>query len=289
MPMKNSVLAAVIGAALVSSASAAAQTPRPRTGLDDAIVTRNVDYMAGTDYADRKDRLDIYMPAEAENAPVLVFFHGGALMRGSKERGEVVAERLVPHGVGVVSANYRLSPAVMHPAHMEDAAAAVAWVIENIGRYGGDPFDVYVSGHSAGAYLAALMALDPSYLADHKLTTDAVRGWIPISAFLYVEETAPDRDRSVWGEDPATWLAASVRPYVAPGKGPMLLIYADGDDGWRRDQNDRFGEAMEEAGNHVRVVEVPDRNHGSLMSEMNADDDRIGDLVLEFIRGRERR
>ena len=64
------------------------------------------------------------------------------------------------------------------------------------------------------------------------------------------------------------------------------LIYADGDDDWRRRQNDTFGEAMDAAGNHtVHVVEVPNRHHGSLMSDMNAPDDEIGDLMLIFIRG----
>ena len=68
----------------------------------------------------------------------------------------------------------------------------------------------------------------------------------------------------------------------------MLLIYADGDDEWRREQNERFGEAMRSAGNHgVRVVEVPNRNHMSLMTDLNASDDHIGDLMLRFIQQHE--
>jgi len=64
----------------------------------------------------------------------------------------------------------------------------------------------------------------------------------------------------------------------------MLLIYADGDAEWRRRQNDTFGEAMRSAGNHaVQVIEVPNRNHVSLMTELNASDDRIGDLIRRFI------
>ena len=134
-------------------------------------------------------------------------------------------------------------------------------------------------------YLAALMALDPSYLAAHGLAHNTIRGTIPISPFLYVEETAKDRPKTVWGEDPEAWLEASVTPHVGPNKGPMLLIYADGDDKWRRDQIDIFGEAMRAAGNRrVRVVEMPDRTHGSLMTSMNAPDDRIGDQVMEFVK-----
>jgi acetyl esterase/lipase len=253
--------------------------------LESVVATRDVDYLAGTDYAEDKDKLDVFMPKGAAGAPVIVFFHGGALQQGDKSYGELLVRRFVPEGVGVVSANYRLSPGVMHPAHIQDAAIAFAWVIKNIERYGGDPEQVYVSGHSAGAYLATLMALDPAHLAAHGLGLDAVRGTIAISPFLYVEETAKDRPKTVWGEDPDAWMNASVTPHIEPGKGPMLLIYADGDAEWRKGQNDTFGEAMRAAGNSgIRVVEVPNRDHVTLLTQMNTADDQIGGLVLRFIR-----
>jgi acetyl esterase/lipase len=253
------------------------------------VVTRDVDYVSDADYEGGRDLLDIYMPEGAAHVPVVVFFHGGALRAGDKGRvGQVVAGRLVPYGIGVVSANYRLTPSVMHPAHVQDAASATAWVIDNIARYGGDAENVYVAGHSAGAYLAALLTLDPAHLGAHGLTPGSIRGSIPISAFLYVEETAPNRPKDVWGSDPADWLAASVTPHIGRAEGRMLLIYADGDDEWRRRQNDTFGEAMRSAGNHgVQVIEVPNRDHISLMTELNASDDKIGDLIQRFIQEHE--
>ena len=250
------------------------------------VVSGDVDYVSGAQYEDDKDLLDVFMPEGADGVPVVVFFHGGALRAGDKSAGQVVAERLVPEGVGVVSASYRLSPKFRHPAHVEDAAAAAAWVIQNIARYGGDPNRVYLSGHSAGAYLAVLLALDASYLTAHALSPDRIKGTIPISPFLYVEETALDRPKDVWGTDPADWLAASVTPHITSGKGPMLLIYADGDDEWRRNQIDRFGEAMRAVGNKaVHVVEVPDRTHGTIRSDLAAVDDQVGDLIVRFIAG----
>ncbi len=253
--------------------------------LAQGVVTRDVDYMSEVDYEGGKDLLDIYMPEGAVGVPVVVFFHGGTLHAGDRSAGQGVAQRLIPHGIGVVSASYRLTPSVMHPAHVQDAASATAWVLENIDRFGGDPDNVYVAGWSAGAYLAALLALDPTLLGAHDLTMASIRGSIPISAFLYVEETAADRPKDVWGTDPADWLAASVTPHISTAKGRMLLIYADGDDEWRRQQNDRFGEAMRAAGNHtVQVVEVPNRDHPTLMTELNASDDRIGYLIRRFIK-----
>ena len=253
--------------------------------LDDAVISRNLDYVPEAEYANDWDMLDVFMPEGAEGVPVVVFFHGGALRDRTKSQGEHLAARLVPHGIGVVSANHRQSPDVMHPAHVQDAAAAFAWVVQNITQYGGDPDNIYISGHSSGAYLAALLALDPAHLAAHGLGRDSFVGTIPISPFLFVEETAQDRPKDVWGEDPKAWLSASVTPHIGPRKGPMLLIYADGDDEWRRNQNDRFGEAMWAAGNgDVAVLEVPQRNHGTLMTEMNAEDDQVGEAILRFMK-----
>lgn len=247
-------------------------------------VTRDVDYRGSDSHEDGRDLLDVYMPPDAENAPVAVFFHGGALTFGSKDAGEVMARALVPRGVGVVSANYRLSPEVMHPTHVEDAAAAVAWVVENIAEHGGNPDRMVVTGHSAGAYLAVLLGLDSSYLGAHSVDFDAVRSVVAISPFLYVEETAPDRDASVWGEDPEAWVEASVTPRIGPERRPMLLIYADGDEAWRKAQIDRFAREMVAGGSHdMSVIQVPNRDHGSLMTEMDADDDQIAGLIFREI------
>ena len=252
--------------------------------LEGINVIRNVDYVEKEDYADNKDKLDIFMPPRAGDVPVIVHFHGGALQQGNKSHGEKVAVKLVSQGYGVVSANYRLSPAVRHPAHIRDAAAAFAWVKQNIEQYGGDPGNVYVSGHSAGAYLAVLLALDNQFLAPYKLGTNDVKGTIAISPFLYVEETAKTRPKTVWGTDPADWLKASVTPRIDPGKNPVLLIYADGDADWRKAQNQQFARAMTQEGNKVQVVEVPGRGHLTLIASLDQPDDQVGPEIIKFLK-----
>lgn len=273
--MKISMLV-IVGIALLSSVSLA-------NARD--FVKHDIDYITDSNYEKDKDLLDIYMPDGADRVPVIVYFHGGALMIGSKSAGAIVAKRFLPMGIGVVVPNYRLSPGVQHPAHIQDVAAATAWVFKNIESYGGDPENVYVAGHSAGAYLAALLAIDPSHLAAHNVDASSIRGVIPISPFLYVELVAPTRPKVVWGENPADWLAASVTPHIGPNKGRMLLIYADGDEDWRKNQNDRFAEDMQKAGNNdIRAVQVPKRDHLSLIRKINSADDQIGDLVERFVK-----
>ena len=255
--------------------------------MKNGVAHRDIDYLADVDHADAKDTLDVFMPKDAVNVPVVVYFHGGGLQRGTKAIGTGLAKQLTARGIGVVSANYRLSPAFMHPAHMEDATAAFVWTKQNIQMYGGDPNRVFVSGHSAGAYLAALMSLDPAYLGAHGMKLSDIRGTIPISPFLYVEEkdVAPSRPKSVWGTDEAVWKKASVSPYVGPQKPPMLLIYADGDDPWRREQNDRLQAELMEHGNEVALEQIMDRTHGSVNSKMAEDQDPGMAKVAMFIEG----
>jgi acetyl esterase/lipase len=274
------VAVAAVFSSMILPSSIQGQTP-----LGGMVSHRDIDYLATADYANNRDKLDVFMPEAASNVPFVVFFHGGALQRGDKSQGEGLASQLTPQGIGVVSANYRLSPTVMHPAHMEDAAAVVAWTKNNIESYGGDPSRMFLSGHSAGAYLAALLSLDSSYLSVHKVALSQIRGTIPISPFLYVEEVAPDRSKTVWGTDTNVWMQASVKPYVGAHKPPMLLIYADGDADWRREQNERLKTQLKAAGNvDIGAVEIADRDHGTIISAMGNKSDPGMKKVAAFIK-----
>lgn len=243
----------------------------PATASAQVRVVSDVDYVAAADYPDKKDRLDIYVPEQASRAPVIVSFYGGALRAGDKSGHVGVGQRFAAAGYVTVVANYRLSPGVMHPAHVQDAAAAVAWVKQNIAKHGGDPEKVIVIGHSAGAYLAALLATDARYLAAHGLTPTDIRGYVPVSAFFYVDRpgVAPDRPKDVWGTDATVWRAASPAAYIAAGAPPLLLLYADGDDGWRRNQQHEFANALRVKGNRdVELRMITGRTHNSIWSEM---------------------
>ena len=230
----RSVSAVLITIGLALAIAAQMHPFGEQSGLHEINAYRDIDYIAGSEYSGGRDRLDVYMPAGASDPPVIVFFHGGGLLIGDKGQGESMAKSLVPRGIGVVASNYRLSPAVAHPAHVQDAAAAFAWAVEHIADYGGDPKRLYLAGHSAGAYLATLLTLDGSYLAQAGVLASAVQGTIAISPFLYVEEVAPDRPKGVWGSDASKWREASPAHYVGSGKSPLLFVYADGDAEWRR-------------------------------------------------------
>jgi acetyl esterase/lipase len=112
-----------------------------------------------------RQQLDVYQPKNAKTPrPVIVFTYGGGFKSGSKNEYGFVAEAFSSLGYVTVIFDYRLYPQATWPAYLEDGAQAVAWVGKEIGKYGGDPNRILIAGHSAGAYIAAMLAVNPEYL-----------------------------------------------------------------------------------------------------------------------------
>ncbi|KAB7646582.1 alpha/beta hydrolase fold domain-containing protein [Polymorphobacter fuscus] len=109
---------------------------------------------------DPRQRLDIYGPPQARGLPVIVFFYGGSWSSGARGDYGFAARALAAQGFIVVVPDYRLVPAARFPAFVEDGAAATQWTAANVARHGGDPRRIAVAGHSAGAYIAMMLALD---------------------------------------------------------------------------------------------------------------------------------
>ena len=243
----------------------------------------DLDYAPEETYPDGRELLDIYAPKQVRSAPVVVFFHGGGLMKGDKSLAEKLAQNLAREGVLVVTPNYRLAPDHPYPVPVEDAARAVAYVVRHIDRYGGDPGRIYLAGHSAGGYLAALLAVNEEFLIARSVSPSEIKGAATISPFLYIEETAKDRDKSIWGKDPKAWLKASVSPYITKGKPPFLSLYAEGDAPWRKSQNTRYVKALKAVGNEARAVEIKNRDHQTVMTNIAESDDPVIREMVKFI------
>src|SRR6185503_10242232 len=293
--MKQSarLIASTAAAAIVlvlAAFPAAAQSGAPALGSGfsrtSLKVIRDVDYVPTADYADGKDRLDIYIPDGARNTPVIFSIHGGALEAGDRREERFVGQRFAGAGYVTVVISYRLSPEVSHPAHIQDVAAAFAWVTRNIARHGGDPNRVLVIGHSAGAYLAMMLAADPRWLAAHKLSPHAIAGVAPVSGFYWVERegVAPDRPAYVWGTNRKAWVDASPAHYLRPDMPPVLLLDTDGDERWRQQQKADFAEALRAAGDKdVTVYKVKGRTHMSVWTEMNdSEGEETSSQILRF-------
>jgi acetyl esterase/lipase len=197
----------LLGLALLRPAPLRACAPPPRPAVRQALDVRY--------YPDQERRhtLDVFAPAGAAQAPVVLFVHGGTWMYGDKDfhgRYRNVGRFLARHGVVAVLPNYRLSPLVKHPEHVKDVARAFAWTANNVARYGGDPTRIILCGHSAGGHLVSLLATDETYLKDPalKLTARqraAVRGVIGICGVYRIP--GEEEFRTMAGHIVNAWLA----------------------------------------------------------------------------------
>ena len=172
----------LIGAALLLAALAAcAPLPFINALTPSGGYRKTADIAYG---ADARQRLDVYAPTATRGpgpAPVVLFFYGGNWNSGDRAHYQFVGEALASRGMVAVIADYRLYPQVRYPAFLEDGALALAWAARHAQQYGGDPQRLYLMGHSAGAYNAAMVALDPHWLAATGTPHSAVRGWIGLA------------------------------------------------------------------------------------------------------------
>ena len=249
-------------------------------------IVKDLDYMATSEYPDGKDRLDLYIPAGVTNARVIVSLHGGALSMGDRAEESFVGRRFAAAGYLTVVTSYRLSPQVSHPAHVQDAAAAFAWVKRHIRQHGGDPDRIIVIGHSAGAYLAMLLATDSRYLAAHMLSPSDIKGVVAVSGFFWVDKpgVAPDRPTYVWGTDQKVWIESSPSRYLRADLPPVLLIDTDGDEEWRQQQNADMAAALRSAGHKdVDVHKVYGRTHMSVWTKMlDGESEETSSSIVRF-------
>ncbi|WP_419868549.1 alpha/beta hydrolase [Chryseobacterium sp. CT-SW4] len=172
-------------------------------------------------YINERCVLDIYIPQKVQNFPTVIWFHGGGLTGGEKE----IPEALKNKGIAVIGVNYRLSPKVNSPAYIEDAAAATAWVFKNIKQYGGNEDLIFISGHSAGGYLAAMTTLDKTYLQKYGIDADRLAGVIPFSGQMITHFTA----RKEKGIDELDARIDEFAPlhFIRADAPPLLLITGD--------------------------------------------------------------
>ena len=174
--LKRTLIAAAGGVLILGSLAACS----PLGTLNALSPGRALRTSAAVPYGTNpRHKLDIYTPEKAAaSAPVVVFFMGGNWVKGERADFAFVGRALASRGYVVVIPDYRLYPEVKYPDFLDDSAQAVAWTAREIAAFGGDPKRLYVMGHSAGAYNAAMVALDPRYLAKHGMKASALRGWI---------------------------------------------------------------------------------------------------------------
>lgn len=215
-----------------------------------------------------RQRLDIYAPSnrnDASTLPVIVFIHGGGWRDGDKAGYEFAGRALASRGFLTVVPNYRLSPAIHFPAFVEDGAAALRWVRTNIANQGGDPERIVLVGHSAGAHIAALLAMDEHWLGADR---SAIAGWVGLAGpYDFLPLDTPST-RGAFGNAPDL---AATQPINFAGEGdpPALLLHGSVDTTVKPRQSSRLAARLEAAGVPVRHIVYEGIGHTRIMTALS--------------------
>lgn len=275
-----------------------------RFGHPEVEVIRDIAYVPGGGI---RQRLDVYRPRvrPGQGCPVLMQIHGGAWIMGQKEQQALpLMYQMAAHGWICVAVNYRLSPSVGFPAHLEDCKAALCWIREHGKDYGMDTSFVAVTGGSAGGHLTALMGLtenDPRFQQSHPATDTSVQACVPfygVYDFLgrEVDRAFADqfvgfmKDRVIHAdpaENPELWDLASPIKHVRKDAPPFFVIHGSGDSLAPVEMGRLFSERLRAASDApVAYLELPGAEHAfELMHSPRTENTVDGvERFLEWVR-----
>ena len=223
---------------------------------NDVSLTRDVAYGA-----EPRQRLDIYQPSGKGDArPIVVFLYGGGWREGEKADYPFVAEPLARSGFVVVVPDYRLYPQVQFPVFVQDCAQAVAWSLAHAGSLGGHPAALSVVGHSAGAYNAAMLALDPAWLREAGTSREALASVVGLAGpydFLPISDPDVIPIFASVGDGPASQPIS----YVDGHNPPMLLLAGDADTTVQPRNTSSLAARIHDAGGPVEAKLYPGIGH----------------------------
>ena len=216
--------------------------------------------------ADPRQKLDVYAPvaAGAKPAPVLVFFYGGGWSSGDRAGYAFAGKSLAAEGFVTVVPDYRLVPQVRFPAFVQDGAAAVAWARAHAAEYGGDPNRIVLMGHSAGAYIAAMLAMDPQWLAAAGAPSGAVKAWAGLAGpydFLPFDVKSSQEAFGAWPRPRET----QPIEFASAGDPPAFLAHGDIDSTVRLKNSANLAAKLQAAGVPVELKVYPGVQHVPLL------------------------
>ena len=237
--------------------------------------------------------LDLYGPADAKGAPVVIFVHGGEWSRGDKQPVSYKPKFFNENGIIFITTNYRLSPKAPHPAQVDDVAEAVKWVHDHIGEYGGDPAKMVLMGHSAGCHIVTYVGLNPEPLGKVGLKPSDLKGVVAWSGGMY---DLADRYKgggmykpfikATFGEAEDAQRAGSPLTYAGNAKdGPRFLMASTDEERAKtsREASEKMITKIIEAGGSAKAETLAGRSHRGAIEQLGAPDDKTGAELLDFI------
>ena len=232
-------------------------------------------------------QIEVIVPAGPSERPrpVVLFIHGGGWNSGAPGDYRFVGRTLAREGYVVVLSGYRLGSEGRYPAMLEDSAQAVAWVRDHAAKYGGDPEQVFLMGHSAGAYNAVMITLERQWLGRVGVPDGFIKGVIGLSGPYDFYPFTSDSARQAFGHvaDPASTQPIHFFRADAP---PLLLITGDADVTVKPRNAEALARVFTALGRPNRPVVLAGVDHSGTIMKLAAPfnrDRRVLDPVLAFL------
>jgi acetyl esterase/lipase len=240
---------AAMGSGLLSAGAPLLNMTIPKNGYQ---VKRDIAYGEDT-----RARFDLYVPdGLSAPAPVLLFFYGGSWQSGSKNIYRAFGQAFASAGIIAAVADYRLYPHVRYPDFIHDGARAFRFLRQTVASHGGDPARIFLSGHSAGAYIAAMLACEPSYLQSDAAHIRGVIGVAGPYDFLPLYDPVLI---DIFGG--ARVMATQPIKHARNTVPPMLLAHGTADRTVGAGNSRRMAQRLREAGNNVELIEYKGVSH----------------------------
>lgn len=225
--------------------------------------------------------IDLSLP-DAPAERILVWFHGGGLVSGTRHIDPAWARFVTDRRCALASVEYRLAPKARHPDWLEDAAAAVRWTRDQVAASGATDVPLFLAGHSAGAWVALMTGMEARWLAAEGIALDEIAGIIPISG----QATTHHRIREDLGLGRETYLADVASPiYHARAGVPPILAFSGGEDMALRSAENRFLMEVLAANGHEDHAfhEIPGRDHCGVAAGLAETGDPLTSRMWAFI------
>ncbi|HMC00753.1 MAG TPA: alpha/beta hydrolase [Flavobacteriaceae bacterium] len=244
-----------------------------------------------TEAQDSLQSLDVYWNSKSKDTKVLMFVHSGGWLSGDKKQYREMASNLASNGLTVVLINYRLSPMVKFPSHIEDVASAIDWAYNFIDKYNGDKKNIYLMGHSAGGHLISLLLFDKSYLKKYEMIPSDIAGAITISGVFEIKPQEGGATKKylgmVFGDNETIWESATCKNHIdteTKNKIPPFLI------SWSKEESKLIVDESLNLMNEFKESQIEyqsfifdGKNHYNFKNDLNDSNSGFYKKLMQFI------
>ncbi|MFV1921190.1 MAG: alpha/beta hydrolase [Methylotenera sp.] len=216
-----------------------------------------------------RQKLDLYIPKNIGDKPlpVVLFYYGGGWDSGNKDSYLFVAEAFTSKGYLTVIPDYRVFPDVKFPEFMHDPVKAGQWVKQSIADYGGDPDNIFVVGHSAGAHIGMMLNLNKDYLASVDLEPNQFRAFIGIAGPYDFLPLQSKRLKDIFGPEETRWQSQPINFVTGENQPTLLLVGLKDDTVWPKNSIN-LANAIEEKKGQVQVLTYPSYGHVDMVAKL---------------------